>query len=43
MKVLGDATFDVVLQIDTLQHLRNTEVMLRRDSTREPYRRPAGF
>ena len=24
-----DASFDVVLQIDTLQHLRNAEVMLR--------------
>ena len=29
LAVFGDATFDVVLQIDTLQHLRNAEVMLR--------------
>lgn len=27
--MFDDATFDVVLQIDTLQHLRNAEVMLR--------------
>ncbi len=27
--MFGDASFDVVLQIDTLQHLRNAEVMLR--------------
>jgi methionine biosynthesis protein MetW len=26
--MFGDASFDVVLQIDTLQHLRNAEVML---------------
>ena len=26
--LFGDASFDVVLQIDTLQHLRNAETML---------------
>ena len=29
LALFGDSSFDVVLQIDTLQHLRNTEVMLR--------------
>ncbi|MDD5030585.1 MAG: methionine biosynthesis protein MetW [Rhodoferax sp.] len=29
LSMFEDATFDVVLQIDTLQHLRNAEVMLR--------------
>jgi methionine biosynthesis protein MetW len=29
LRMFGDQTFDVVLQIDTLQHLRNAEVMLR--------------
>jgi methionine biosynthesis protein MetW len=29
LSVFGDSSFDVVLQIDTLQHLRNAEVMLR--------------
>ena len=29
LALFGDASFDVVLQIDTLQHLRNAEVMLR--------------
>ena len=29
LRVFGDQSFDVVLQIDTLQHLRNTETMLR--------------
>jgi len=29
LSMFGDASFDVVLQIDTLQHLRNAEVMLR--------------
>ena len=29
LAVFEDASFDVVLQIDTLQHLRNDEVMLR--------------
>jgi len=29
LNMFGDASFDVVLQIDTLQHLRNAEVMLR--------------
>ena len=29
LAMFGDASFDVVLQIDTLQHLHNTEVMLR--------------
>ena len=29
LALFDDASFDVVLQIDTLQHLRNTEVMLR--------------
>ena len=29
LAVFGDASFDVVLQIDTLQHLRNAETMLR--------------
>ena len=29
LAMFDDASFDVVLQIDTLQHLRNTEVMLR--------------
>ena len=29
LSVFEDASFDVVLQIDTLQHLRNAEVMLR--------------
>ena len=29
LSLFGDATFDVVLQINTLQHLRNAEVMLR--------------
>ena len=29
LAMFGDNSFDVVLQIDTLQHLRNTEVMLR--------------
>ena len=29
LTLFADASFDVVLQIDTLQHLRNAEVMLR--------------
>ena len=29
LAMIDDASFDVVLQIDTLQHLRNAEVMLR--------------
>ncbi|MBN9411623.1 MAG: methionine biosynthesis protein MetW [Burkholderiaceae bacterium] len=29
LSLFGDATFDVVLQINTLQHLRNAETMLR--------------
>ena len=29
LSVFGDRSFDVVLQIDTLQHLRNAETMLR--------------
>ena len=29
LAMFDDGSFDVVLQIDTLQHLRNTEVMLR--------------
>lgn len=29
LSIFGDASFDVVLQIDTLQHLRNAETMLR--------------
>lgn len=29
LAMFGDASFDAVLQIDTLQHLRNAEVMLR--------------
>ncbi|MDO5288302.1 MAG: methionine biosynthesis protein MetW [Pseudomonadota bacterium] len=29
LAAFGDQSFDVVLQIDTLQHLRNAEVMLR--------------
>ena len=29
LALFGDASFDVVLQIDTLPHLRNAEVMLR--------------
>ena len=29
LAMFGDASFDVVLQIDTLQHLRNAEAMLR--------------
>jgi methionine biosynthesis protein MetW len=29
LSMFDDDSFDVVLQIDTLQHLRNTEVMLR--------------
>jgi len=29
LAIFGDASFDIVLQVDTLQHLRNTEVMLR--------------
>ncbi len=29
LKAFADQSFDVVLQIDTLQHLRNAEVMLR--------------
>ena len=29
LAVFEDASFDVVLQVDTLQHLRNAEVMLR--------------
>jgi methionine biosynthesis protein MetW len=29
LALFADASFDVVLQIDTLQHLRNAEVMLR--------------
>jgi methionine biosynthesis protein MetW len=29
LAMFDDASFDVVLQIDTLQHLRNAEVMLR--------------
>ncbi len=29
LAMFGDNSFDVVLQIDTLQHLRNAEVMLR--------------
>ena len=29
LSLFGDRSFDVVLQIDTLQHLRNAEIMLR--------------
>jgi len=29
LAMFGDASFDVVLQLDTMQHLRNTEKMLR--------------
>jgi methionine biosynthesis protein MetW len=29
LALFGDNSFDVVLQLDTLQHLRNTEIMLR--------------
>ena len=29
LTIFADQSFDVVLQIDTLQHLRNAEVMLR--------------
>jgi len=29
LSMFGDQSFDVVLQIDTLQHLRNAEVVLR--------------
>ena len=29
LALFGDASFDVVLQVNTLQHLRNAEVMLR--------------
>ncbi|MDD2727709.1 methionine biosynthesis protein MetW [Malikia sp.] len=29
LSMFGDQSFDIVLQIDTLQHLRNTEIMLR--------------
>ena len=29
LSLFGDSSFDVVLQIDTLQHLRNAEIMLR--------------
>ena len=29
LNIFGDQSFDVVLQIDTLQHLRNAEVVLR--------------
>lgn len=29
LTMFGDQSFDVVLQIDTLQHLRNAEIMLR--------------
>ena len=29
LDIFGDASFDVVLQLDTLQHLRNAETMLR--------------
>ena len=29
LALFGDQSFDVVLQIDTLQHLRNAETMLR--------------
>ena len=29
LALFDDARFDVVLQLDTLQHLRNTETMLR--------------
>jgi methionine biosynthesis protein MetW len=29
LSMFEDASFDVVLQVDTLQHLRNAEVMLR--------------
>lgn len=29
LHMFGDQSFDVVLQIDTLQHLRNAEIMLR--------------
>jgi len=29
LNMFGDGSFDMVLQIDTLQHLRNAEVMLR--------------
>jgi len=32
LAMFDDASFDVVLQIDTLQHLRNAEVMLRETS-----------
>ena len=29
LSLFGDSSFDVVLQIDTLQHLRNADIMLR--------------
>jgi methionine biosynthesis protein MetW len=29
LRMFGDKSFDVVLQVDTLQHLRNAETMLR--------------
>ena len=34
LSMFDDDSFDVVLQIDTLQHLRNAETMLRRDRAR---------
>ena len=39
LSMFDDASFDVVLQIDTLQHLRNTETMLRGNGTGGPHRR----
>ena len=33
-----DQSFDVVLQLDTLQHLRNTETHAARDGARRPHR-----
>ena len=38
LSMFDDASFDVVLQIDTLQHLRNAETMLRRNGARGPHR-----
>ena len=37
LAMFEDSSFDVVLQIDTLQHLRNAEVMLREKFDRQAF------
>ena len=38
LALFDDQSFDVVLQLDTLQHLRNTETMLRETARVGPHR-----